>query len=350
MKEIAQQLIAWYHQNKRDLPWRNTQDPYKIWLSEIILQQTRVEQGTPYYLHFIETYPTVFDLANAPEAQVLRSWQGLGYYSRARNLHFAAKEVLAKHKGQFPNNYETLIQLKGVGEYTAAAIASFAFGEAKAVVDGNVFRVLARLFNIATPINTGAGKKEFTVLANQFIDPKNPALFNQAIMEFGAMQCKPSNPDCSVCPFNQYCQSFATNTVSEYPVKSKKTKTRNRYFDFIILSDEKNTILQKREGKDIWQGLYQFPLIESATKNKNKLDLSKSEVANYLNTNSHKMVKSSAIVKHVLSHQVIFAKFWWINMESISTAKDANLIKVPWSHLSDYGMPQLIVKYLENED
>jgi A/G-specific adenine glycosylase len=280
----------------------------------------------------------------------LRLWQGLGYYSRARNLHAAAKVVRDEYNGNFPNQYEQIRALKGIGDYTAAAISSFAFNLPHAVVDGNVYRFLSRIFAINTPIDSTNGKKEFFVLANELLDKSNPGTFNQSLMEFGAMQCKPSNPDCSVCPFNQYCQSFATNTVSEYPVKSKKTKTRNRYFDFIILSDEKNTILQKREGKDIWQGLYQFPLIESATKNKNKLDLSKSEVANYLNTNSHKMVKSSAIVKHVLSHQVIFAKFWWINMESVSTAKDANMIKVPWSQLGDYGMPQLIVKYLESED
>lgn len=342
--------MDWYRINQRDLPWRRTNDPYAIWLSEVILQQTRVEQGMPYWLRFMENFPKVTDLANADEREVLRLWQGLGYYSRARNLHDAAKVVRDEYNGIFPDQYEQIRALKGIGDYTAAAIGSIAFNLPHAVVDGNVYRFLSRIFAINTPIDSTNGKKEFFVLANELIDKSNPGMFNQAMMEFGAMQCKPSNPDCSVCPFNQYCQSFATNTVSEYPVKSKKTKTRNRYFDFIILSDEKNTILQKREGKDIWQGLYQFPLIESATKNKNKLDLSKSEVANYLNTNSHKMVKSSAIVKHVLSHQVIFAKFWWINMESVSTAKDANMIKVPWSQLGDYGMPQLIVKYLESED
>jgi A/G-specific adenine glycosylase len=348
--ELSQILMDWYRINQRDLPWRRTNDPYAIWLSEVILQQTRVEQGMPYWLRFMENFPTVTDLANANEREVLRLWQGLGYYSRARNLHAAAKVVRDEYNGNFPNQYEQIRALKGIGDYTAAAISSFAFNLPHAVVDGNVYRFLSRIFAINTPIDSTNGKKEFFVLANELLDKSNPGTFNQSLMEFGAMQCKPSNPDCSVCPFNQYCQSFATNTVSEYPVKSKKTKTRNRYFDFIILSDEKNTILQKREGKDIWQGLYQFPLIESATKNKNKLDLSKSEVANYLNTNSHKMIKSSAIVKHVLSHQVIFAKFWWINMESVSTAKDANMIKVPWSQLGDYGMPQLIVKYLESED
>lgn len=348
--ELSQILMDWYRNNQRDLPWRRTNDPYAIWLSEVILQQTRVEQGMPYWLRFMEDFPTVTDLANADEREVLRLWQGLGYYSRARNLHAAAKVVRDEYNGIFPNQYEQIRALKGIGDYTAAAISSFAFNLPHAVVDGNVYRFLSRIFEINTPIDSTNGKKEFFVLANELIDKSNPGMFNQAIMEFGAMQCKPSNPDCSVCPFNQYCQSFATNTVSEYPVKSKKTKTRNRYFDFLILSDEKNTLLQKREEKDIWQGLYQFPLIESTTKNKSKLDFSKSEVANYLNTNSHKLVKSSAIVKHILSHQIVYAKFWWINMESISTTKDTNLIKVPWSHLSDYGMPQLIVKYLESED
>ncbi len=347
--DLSQILLDWYRNNQRDLPWRRTNDPYAIWLSEVILQQTRVEQGMPYWLRFIEDFPTVTDLANADEREVLRLWQGLGYYSRARNLHAAAKIVRDEYNGNFPNQYEQIRALKGIGDYTAAAISSFAFNLPHAVVDGNVYRFLSRIFAINTPIDSTNGKKEFFVLANELLDKSNPGTFNQSLMEFGAMQCKPSNPDCSVCPFNQYCQSFATNTVSEYPVKAKKTKTRNRYFDFIILSDEKNTLLQKREEKDIWQGLYQFPVIESEKKNKTKFELNKSEVTKHLKTDSYKIVKSSAIVKHILSHQIIYAKFWWINMDSISTIKDPNLIKVPWSQLSDYGMPQLIVKYLENE-
>ena len=347
--DLSQILLDWYRNNQRDLPWRRTNDPYAIWLSEVILQQTRVEQGMPYWLRFIEDFPTVTDLANADEREVLRLWQGLGYYSRARNLHAAAKIVRDEYNGNFPNQYEQIRALKGIGDYTAAAISSFAFNLPHAVVDGNVYRFLSRIFAINTPIDSTNGKKEFFVLANELLDKSNPGTFNQSLMEFGAMQCKPSNPDCSVCPFNQYCQSFATNTVTEYPVKSKKTKTRNRYFDFIILSDEKNTLLQKREEKDIWQGLYQFPVIESEKKNKTKFELNKSEVTKHLKTDSYKIVKSSAIVKHILSHQIIYAKFWWINMDSISTIKDPNLIKVPWIQLSDYGMPQLIVKYLENE-
>jgi A/G-specific adenine glycosylase len=346
MKEISHQLIAWYHQNKRDLPWRNTQDPYKIWLSEIILQQTRVEQGTPYYLHFIETYPTVFDLANAPEAQVLRSWQGLGYYSRARNLHFAAKEVLAKHKGQFPNNYETLIQLKGVGEYTAAAIASFAFGEAKAVVDGNVFRVLARLFNIATPINTGAGKKEFTVLANQLIDPKNPALFNQAIMEFGAMQCKPK-PICETCPFQQMCSAYEKQNIDQLPVKNNKLKIRARYFHYLHIEHEGGLYINRRIGKDIWQHLYEMPLIETVSELPENEMMQNAEWQNIFADATITIQHISTKFKHVLTHQHIYAKFWKINVSPEWHKNQAFYQYIKDDELKIYPIPRLIEQYFQ---
>jgi A/G-specific adenine glycosylase len=348
--DLSQILMDWYRKNQRDLPWRRTNDPYAIWLSEVILQQTRVEQGMPYWLRFMEDFPTVTDLADADEREVLRLWQGLGYYSRARNLHAAAKVIRDEYNGVFPNQYEQIRALKGIGDYTAAAIGSIAFNLPYAVVDGNVYRFLSRIFAISTPIDSTNGKKVFSVLANELIDKSNPGIFNQAMMEFGAMLCKPSNPDCSICPFNQYCQSYAVNAVSEYPVKSKKIKTRNRYFDFLILSDEKNTILQKREEKDIWQGLYQFPVIESEAKNKSKLELANSEVAIHLKGSPHQIVKSSAIVKHVLSHQIIFAKFWWIKLENIPSMGATDYIDIPWSRLSDFGMPQLIVKYLENEE
>jgi A/G-specific adenine glycosylase len=348
--DLSQILMDWYRKNQRDLPWRRTNDPYAIWLSEVILQQTRVEQGMPYWLRFMEDFPTVTDLADADEREVLRLWQGLGYYSRARNLHSAAKVIRDDYQGVFPNKYEQIRALKGIGDYTAAAIGSIAFNLPYAVVDGNVYRFLSRIFAISTPIDSTNGKKEFSVLANELIDKSNPGIFNQAMMEFGAMLCKPSNPDCSNCPFNQYCQSYAVNAVSEYPVKSKKIKTRNRYFDFLILSDEKNTILQKREEKDIWQGLYQFPVIESEAKNKSKLELANSEVAIHLKGSPHHIVKSSAIVKHVLSHQIIYAKFWWIKLENIPSMGATDYIDIPWSQLSNYGMPQLLVKYLENEE
>jgi A/G-specific adenine glycosylase len=348
--DLSQILLDWYHQNHRDLPWRRTNDPYAIWLSEVILQQTRVDQGMPYWFRFLEAFPTATDLANAEEQEVLRLWQGLGYYSRARNLQAAAKVIRDDYKGVFPNQYDQIRSLKGIGDYTAAAIGSIAFDLPYAVVDGNVYRFLSRLFAISTPIDSTIGKKEFSELANELLDKNNPGIFNQALMEFGAMQCKPANPDCSICPFMQHCQSYASNSVSEYPVKSKKTKTRNRYFNYLILSDEKNTIIQKREAKDIWQGLYQFPLIESENKNQSTIDLSHTDIAQHIKGTSYSMVKSSSVVKHVLSHQIIYAKFWWIKLENIPSLDTTLYINIPWSRLSDFGMPQLIVKYLENEE
>ena len=348
--DLSQILLDWYRQNHRDLPWRRTNDPYAIWLSEVILQQTRVDQGMPYWFRFLEAFPTATDLANADEQEVLRLWQGLGYYSRARNLQAAAKVIRDDYKGVFPNQYDQIRSLKGIGDYTAAAIGSIAFNLPHAVVDGNVYRFLSRLFAISTPIDSTIGKKEFFELANELLDKNNPGIFNQSLMEFGAMQCKPSNPDCSICPFMEHCESYASNSVSEYPVKSKKTKTRNRYFNYLILSDEKNTIIQKREAKDIWQGLYQFPLIESENKNHVTIDLSNTDIAQYIKGTSNSVVKSSSIVKHVLSHQIIYAKFWWIKLENIPSMSATEYIDIPWSQLSDFGMPQLIVKYLENEE
>jgi A/G-specific adenine glycosylase len=348
--DLSQILLDWYHQNHRDLPWRRTNDPYAIWLSEVILQQTRVDQGMPYWFRFLEAFPTATDLANADEQEVLRLWQGLGYYSRARNLQAAAKVIRDDYQGVFPNQYDQIRSLKGIGDYTAAAIGSIAFDLPHAVVDGNVYRFLSRLYAISTPIDSTIGKKEFSELANELLDKNNPGMFNQALMEFGAMQCKPANPDCSICPFMQHCQSYASNSVSEYPVKSKKTKTRNRYFNYLILSDEKNTIIQKREAKDIWQGLYQFPLIESENKNQSTIDLSHTDIAQHIKGTSYSMVKSSSVVKHVLSHQIIYAKFWWIKLENIPSMGATEYIDIPWSQLSDFGMPQLIVKYLENEE
>src|SRR6478736_1262977 len=257
-------LIKWYLQNKRDLPWRKTTDPYPIWLSEIMLQQTRVAQGMPYFLSFTTAFPTVFDLANASEEQVLKLWQGLGYYSRARNLHKTAQIVAFEMNGIFPDNYNDLLKLKGIGEYTAAAIASFSYNECVPVVDGNVFRVLSRYFDLETDIAQASAKKEFAALAFELMPKDNPAQFNQAIMEFGALQCVPKNPNCAECVFNDSCLALQKKKVNQLPVKLKKTKVRNRYFNYIIGIDEKeNTIIQKRTAKGIWHNLYEFPLIET---------------------------------------------------------------------------------------
>ncbi|NHM05926.1 A/G-specific adenine glycosylase [Flavobacterium sp. CYK-4] len=264
--DFATSIIRWYEQNKRDLPWRYTRNPYLIWLSEIMLQQTRVAQGLPYYKAFTEAFPTVFDLAQAHEEQVLKLWQGLGYYSRARNLHQTAKEVAFQFDGRFPSTYKELIQLKGIGEYTAAAIASFSFDEPVPVVDGNVFRVLSRYFGIETDISSAGAKKEFAALAKELMSKHQAAIFNQSIMEFGALQCVPKSPDCSICPLSSSCFAIQKNKVNLLPVKSKKTKIIHRYFNYVVFLDQQHhTMVNKRVEKGIWHNLYEFPLIETET-------------------------------------------------------------------------------------
>lgn len=256
-------LIDWYLENFRDLPWRRTKDPYLVWLSEIILQQTRVDQGMSYYLDFASAYPRVQELAAATETEVLKRWQGLGYYSRARNLHHSARYVVSEMDGKFPASYAELIKLKGVGDYTASAIASICSGQACAVVDGNVYRLLSRVFGIDTPINSTAGKKVFKELAQTLIDEDRPGDFNQAMMEFGARHCVPSNPDCSSCIFVQDCLAFSSGKVKELPVKKPKAAPVRRYMYFLVLTaQDGNTFLEKRT-RGIWRHLYQFPLVES---------------------------------------------------------------------------------------
>ncbi len=306
--DFSNSLINWYLQHKRDLPWRATQDPYFIWLSEIMLQQTRVAQGLPYYLSFVNAFPTVFDLAAADEEQVLKLWQGLGYYSRARNLHHTAKYVALELEGTFPGNYESLLQLKGVGEYTAAAIASFSKDEAVPVVDGNVFRVLSRFFGIETDIASALAKKEFTALAFELMPKNNPAIFNQAIMEFGALQCVPKSPDCTVCPLNSSCIALQKGMVNQLPVKSKKVKVRHRYFNYLIVSDDdEKTIIQKRTAKGIWHNLYEFPLIESDAEI--EIDLLTAQIALENTVLSVYELRQSQII-HKLTHQHLHIRFW----------------------------------------
>ncbi|MES1225059.1 MAG: A/G-specific adenine glycosylase, partial [Bacteroidota bacterium] len=255
-------IVKWYLNNKRNLPWRESRDPYNIWLSEIILQQTRVSQGLPYYERFVTTYPTVDALAAAPEQDVLRLWQGLGYYSRARNLHKCAKTVVELHEGKFPGSFQQLLSLPGIGEYTAAAVASIAFEEPVAVVDGNVFRVLSRLFGIDTPINSSEGKKIFTDLANAFIGSDRPDLHNQAVMEFGALFCTPVKPLCEECIFQKNCVAFKNNLQQVLPVKIKNKPGRKRYFYYVVMEHKNALLMRKRDQKDIWLGLFDFHLIE----------------------------------------------------------------------------------------
>lgn len=310
---FSKHLITWYLENKRDLPWRKTSNPYYIWLSEVILQQTKVVQGLPYYLAFVNTFPTVFDLANAEEQEVLKLWQGLGYYSRARNLHHTAKNIAENNNGNFPKTYKELLTLKGVGEYTAAAIASFAFGEVSPVVDGNVYRVLARHYGIPTDIASTGAKKEFTALATQLIDTKKPALFNQAIMEFGALQCTPKNPDCTNCPLVQTCVAFATNQVTTLPIKEKKIRIQNRFLHYLLVidADHKST-LNQRTAKGIWHNLYEFPVVETPTAVSEKylFDTIKNQYPN----STEIMHLSSENVVHKLSHQHLHIQFWKIHI------------------------------------
>ncbi|WP_405199865.1 A/G-specific adenine glycosylase [Christiangramia sp. LLG6405-1] len=339
---FSKRLKQWYLQNKRDLPWRSTQDPYKIWLSEIIMQQTRVEQGLPYYLRFTEAYPNVHSLANAPEQEVLKLWQGLGYYSRARNLHTTAIRVSKELDGNFPDHYKELKTLKGVGDYTASAIASFCFNEPVAVVDGNVYRVLSRVFGVDTPINSTPGIKEFKALAQELIDYKDPATFNQAIMEFGAIQCKPQNPLCETCPFNDVCLALKNDQIKELPVKIKKTKIRHRYFNYIVphFRDEQ-TILEERTGKGIWSGLYQFPLVET-NKPVGEAELIDTENFQELvgDQNYELHIYNEKEVVHKLSHQHLHTTFWTVNIDTES------LESINFNELKDYPVPVLIENFL----
>jgi A/G-specific adenine glycosylase len=327
---FTKKLIKWYLDNKRDLPWRDLTNPYPIWLSEIILQQTRVAQGLPYFEAFFKHFPTVFDLANAQEEQVLKLWQGLGYYSRARNLHQTAKIVAFEMNGVFPTNYNDLLQLKGIGTYTAAAIASFAYNETVPVVDGNVFRVLSRFFNIENDISLNATKKVFWDLANELIPEDNPAIFNQAIMEFGALQCVPKNPDCMNCIFNDRCAALQLNKVAVLPIKLKKTVVKNRFFNYLIYIDKNHqTKVEQRIHKDIWQNLFQFPLIETEkssnfTEISQKIDSCHEIIAiDLMNIND---------IIHKLTHQKLHLKFWKIEINDF--LKDGinfeNLIKLPF--------------------
>jgi len=338
---FSKQLIYWYLHNKRNLPWRDTINPYTVWLSEIILQQTRVDQGTSYYFQFIKNFPTVFDLAAASEEQVLKLWQGLGYYSRARNLHFSAKYIVNELNGNFPATYNELLKLKGVGDYTASAIASICFNEPTAVVDGNVYRVLSRYFGIDTAINSSAGIKIFKQLAQELIDEKNPGTHNQALMEFGALMCKPSNPDCEICPLNNSCFAFSKKCVKDLPVKEKKAKIKTRHFNYLVIhSNDHKTIVVKRET-GIWQNLYEFPLIESD----DVIDieaLTEHTIFKELFDGLSVTVKlfDKEVLVHKLTHQHIHTKFWVIT----TTASDH--FSIPWKAIKKYPVSALIDNFL----
>jgi A/G-specific adenine glycosylase len=344
---ISNILTGWYKQNKRDLPWRNISDPYRIWISEIILQQTRVNQGMSYYLRFIERFPTVNILAEANEDDVLKYWQGLGYYTRARNLHKAAKQIVLDFAGVFPIQHSNLLKLAGIGDYTAAAICSFAYNQTYAVVDGNVYRVLSRVFGIETPIDTNSGKKEFALLAQNLISQSEPGLHNQAIMEFGALQCTPSSPDCMNCPLNSHCRAFELKIVSDLPLKSQKTKVTNRYFNYLFIELQGNTFLQKRKAKDVWQNLYEFPLIETDHLLSPGELIENLDFKSLLNGISETdILKISNPMKHVLSHRVIYAQFISIKISNLSESF-CHFNQISMSELDNYAVSRLMELFLE---
>ncbi len=335
MKAFAPTLLKWYQKNKRDLPWRHTKDPYKIWLCEIIMQQTRIAQGLAYYNRFVENFPTPLSLAKAKEDQVLKLWQGLGYYSRARNLHAAAKSM----NGTFPKTYEGVRALKGVGDYTAAAICSIAYDMPYAVVDGNVYRVLSRVFEISTPIDSTEGKKQFAALAQQLLDKKHPGDFNQAMMDLGALVCTPQNPQCKECPLAKGCVARQANTQEKLPVKGQKTKISTRYFHYIYVEQGDFTWICQRGAGDVWQHLYEVPLVESSSEK-----LPPALPKKWFGTS--KIISLGRPVKHVLSHQIIYAHIYKVKV-SPTREVPAPFQKIPTRFLEKYAISRLMQKLLK---
>ncbi len=342
LAHFHRQLLAWYDTNHRILPWRETDNAYYIWISEIILQQTRVAQGYDYYLRFIDRFPDVQSLAEAPEDEVLLMWQGLGYYSRARNLHKAAQQIMERHNGVFPTAYDDVRALQGIGDYTTAAICSFAYNQAYAVLDGNVYRVLARLFDEETPMDTPAGKRLFHSLADDILNHEEPALHNNAIMEFGALYCMPTNPDCANCPLQIHCKAFANNTVALLPVRKPIAPLKDRYLNYIIYqSKDGQTLLHRREGQDIWKHLYEFPLYESD-------HLFTVEELQHTLPKGAILTKEKSI-RHILSHQRLHARFFYVACEELPTENlpHDNYFATLWENLSDYALSRLTLRALE---
>jgi A/G-specific adenine glycosylase len=351
MMKTSRKLMKWYDSNRRDLPWRRTRDPYAVWVSEIILQQTRVDQGLAYYLRFLERFPGVRSLAEAGPDEVLRVWQGLGYYSRARNMQTAARQIMERFGGVFPGRHEEILALKGIGPYTAAAIASICFGEPVPVVDGNVLRFLSRLYGIKDPVEGSKGRNRVAALAASLMDPARPGDFNQAMMEFGALYCKPQNPDCGSCVFKKECVANLEGNVPSIPAKGSLKKTTNRYFHYLVVRSGKSkgdgVYLHKREGEDIWKGLYEFPLIETG-KTVSAARLVGSEEWNRIfKSSGARFIRAGKTVKHVLSHRVIHARFYEVE---VGKPLKEDFILVPEKQLSKYPLPRLIEKFFLNHE
>ncbi len=351
--QIAERIIKWYHRNKRNLPWRDTADPYKVWISEIILQQTRVDQGLPYYHAFLERFPAIVSLADAPEDEVMKIWEGLGYYSRARNLHKAAKIIRDNYTGLFPKNYKEISALPGIGPYTASAIASFAFKMVYPVVDGNVIRVLSRLIAYEHAVNSSKAKQKLLKLAQELIDKKDPATFNQAIMEFGALQCIPQKPDCPVCPLKLNCKAFKANKTHLIPRKSEKQKMKKRYFHYLYITQIEQgtsfTYIRKRTHNDIWKNLYELPMLEyDAALKEDELENSLEREKIFRNE-KWTLLDSKKPVKHILSHQIIVARLSQIQLQAGNELLLDNTKKIYTGDLDKYAFPRLIHKILEKK-
>lgn len=344
MVEYRNVLTAWYKQTKRELPWRGSRDPYKIWVSEVILQQTRVQQGLEYYHNFLRLFPDIKSLALAPEEEVLKVWQGLGYYSRARNMHHAAKTILSEHGGKFPNDYKSIKKLKGIGDYTAAAIASIAFNLPYAVVDGNVFRVLSRLFGIETPIDTTSGKKEFYKLAQMMLDTVHPGEFNQALMEFGAIQCLQVQPLCGECPLSGKCYAFTNNSIGSFPVKSKLVKQKERYLNYLYLFHEEKIVLEKRGDKDIWRNMFQFPMIETNAPVLPEEVIGSNAWNSILSGLTYTIETIHAEKIHLLTHQRLHIRFFSIHLNKM--IQPGQLIAVDREDITRYPVPKPIENFL----
>lgn len=346
---ITESLLHWYNQNKRPLPWRGTRDPYRIWLSEVILQQTRVAQGTDYYHRFLEAFPDVHSLAAADEQEVLKLWQGLGYYSRARNMHHSAKEVVEKFRGVFPDSSSGLKKLKGIGEYTAAAIASICFDEATTVLDGNVARVISRLYAIENPVDSNEGKKTITALANNLLDTNHPGTFNQAVMELGALVCTPKSPACSICPIAFACEVLKRNQIENFPVKTPKKTPTTRHLNYLVISftkDQKEFILmRKRTGNDIWKNMYDFPCIESVYASDATDVLESSEKSGLFGGYSFVVKHVSDEYIHQLTHRRLLARFIRIELQGIPKSQD-NITSIRKDLIAELPLPRLIDRYL----
>ncbi|MDR0796607.1 MAG: A/G-specific adenine glycosylase [Tannerella sp.] len=339
-------IVAWFEKNKRDLPWRNVNDPYKIWISEIILQQTRVVQGLAYYSRFIGRFPDIRSLAEAGQEEVLKYWQGLGYYSRARNLHEAAKSIQLNFGGVFPRRYDDVLSLKGIGKYTAAAIVSLAWNQPYPVIDGNVYRVLGRFFAVDVPFDTGKGKKIFEELAYLLMDAQHAGLHNQAMMELGALQCVPRSPDCYICPIKKRCLGFLSGNPQQFPVRQHKNKVRERFFNYFFIFYEGSAYLSHRSNKDIWQGLFEFPLIETS-RSTNFEEICRTVEFNDLFSGTGEISFSSQTdeVKHVLTHQILYARFYQVEIQKENSFLKKYL-KTPVEKINDFAVPKLIQRFL----